>query len=121
MKSSDFRDLIVWQKSMSLAKEVYTLVKLLPREETYVLSDQMRRAVVSVASNIAEGHGRDSSKEFVRFLSVARGSLRELATQLELCILCGYLNQTNVINANSLIVEVDKMLTALSSKLTTKN
>ena len=121
MKSSDFRDLIVWQKSMSLAKEVYMLVKQLPREETYVLSDQMRRAVVSVPSNIAEGHGRDSVKEFVRFLSVARGSLRELSTQLELCLLCNYLDKNSVQDANSLIVEIDKMLTALSSKLTTEN
>ena len=121
MKSSDFRDLIVWQKSMILAKDIYKLVKRLPREETYVLSDQMRRAVVSVPSNIAEGHGRDSAKEFIRFLSVARGSLRELSTQLELCLLCDYLDKDSVENANSLIIEIDKMLTSLSSKLTTEN
>lgn len=83
MKSSDFRELKVWQKAMELTVEIYSIVKLLPREETYALSDQMRRAAVSVPSNIAEGQGRETMKEFIRFLSVARGSLRELSTQLE--------------------------------------
>jgi len=65
MKSSDFRELIVWQKAMELAVEVYSMVKLLPRDDTFVLSDQMRRAVVSIPSNIAEGQGRESIREFL--------------------------------------------------------
>ena len=121
MKSSNFRDLMVWQKAMDLTVEIYLLVKHLPKEENYALSDQMRRAAVSVPSNIAEGHGRDSAKEFVRFLSMARGSLRELSTQLEICIRLQYLNESNTLTSNTLITEVDKMLTSLATKLTTDN
>ncbi|MBR5685205.1 MAG: four helix bundle protein [Muribaculaceae bacterium] len=93
MKSSEFRDLIVWQKSMDLAVDIYRIVKYLPKDETYALADQMRRAVVSIPSNIAEGQGRITSKEFIRFLSVARGSLSELSTQIELCERLQYLDQ----------------------------
>ena len=121
MKSSDYKDLLVWQKAMDLTVEVYSIVKLLPQEETYALSDQMRRAAVSIPSNIAEGQGRDSSKEFVRFLSVARGSLRELSTQLEICERLGYINQSNTSRSSVLITEVDKMLTSLATKLMQKN
>ena len=117
MKSSDFRELKVWQKAMDLTVEIYSIVRLLPQEETYALSDQMRRAVVSIPSNIAEGQGRDTMKEFNRFLSVARGSLRELSTQLEICERVNYLDQTKTVKAASLIEEIDKMLNALSKSL----
>ena len=73
-----YKELIVWQKTMEVAKNVYVLVKKLPKEETYALSDQMRRAAVSIPSNIAEGQGRASSREFSRFLSIARGSALEV-------------------------------------------
>ena len=66
-----YQDLIVWQKSMQLVKEVYTLVKQLPREEQFALSDQMRRAAVSIPSNIAEGYGRNSTNDYIRFLNIA--------------------------------------------------
>ena len=85
MAVNNYKDLIVWQKSMSLAVKIYQIVKLLPKEELFVLSDQMRRAVVSIPSNISEGHQRNSSKEFKHFLSIAKGSLGELETQLLLC------------------------------------
>ena len=117
MKSSDFRELKVWQKAMELTVEVYSIVKLLPRDEQFVLSDQMRRAVISIPSNIAEGQGRESMKEFIRFLSVARGSLRELSTQLEICERINYLEQSQTAKANDLIEEIDKMLNALSKSL----
>jgi four helix bundle protein len=118
MKSSDYKQLKVWQKAMDLTIEIYKLVKLLPREETYALSDQMRRAVVSIPSNIAEGQGRNSDKEFVNFLSIARGSLWELETQIEICERLGYID--NVIKSNTFIItaEVSKMLNALSNSLT---
>ena len=87
-----YRDLIVWQKSIDLVTAVYELVKLFPREELYALSSQIRRAVVSIPSNIAEGHNRNSDKEFVQFLCIARGSLGELETQL---IIAEKLNYTN--------------------------
>ena len=80
--AKSYRELIVWQKSMELAEKVYLLVKALPKEETYALSDQMRRAAVSIPSNIAEGHARQSQKEFLQFLCIARGSRAELETQL---------------------------------------
>jgi four helix bundle protein len=117
MKSSDFRELKVWQKAMDLTVEIYSIVKLLPHEETFVLSDQMRRAAISIPSNIAEGQGRDSMKEFIRFLSVARGSLRELSTQLEICERVNYLDSSKTSNARNLIEEIDKMLNALANSL----
>ena len=117
MKSSDFRELKVWQKAMELTVEIYSIVRLLPREETYALSDQMRRSVVSIPSNIAEGQGRESMKDFIRFLSVARGSLRELSTQLEICERVQYLTPVQTSNAKNMIEEIDKMLNALSKSL----
>ena len=117
MKSSDFRELKVWQKAMDLAVEIYSIVKLLPQQELFVLSDQMRRAAISIPSNIAEGQGRDSMKEFIRFLSVARGSLRELSTQLEICERVNYLEQSQTNKARDLIEEIDKMLNALGKSL----
>lgn len=120
MKSSDYKQLRVWQKAMDLTLEIYKLVKLLPKEETYALSDQMRRAVVSIPSNIAEGQGRNSDKEFVNFLSIARGSLWELETQVEICERLGYID--NVTKSNTFIItaEISKMLNALSNSLKSK-
>ena len=117
MKSSDFRELKVWQKAMDLTVEIYTIVKLLPQDENYALSSQMRRASVSIPSNIAVGQGRESMKEFIRFLSVARGSIRELSTQLEICERVHYLNEENTARSKVLIEEIDKMLNALSKSL----
>ena len=102
---------------MDLTIEVYSLVKHLPKEETYALSDQMRRAVVSVPSNIAEGQGRSSDKEYVHFLSMARGSLWELMTQLEICERLHYFDKTQTLLSRSLITEISKMLKALSNSL----
>ena len=102
---------------MDLTVEVYRLVKLLPPDENLALSSQMRRAVVSIPSNIAEGQGRDTMKEFVRFLSVARGSLRELSTQLEICERIDYIDASQTSKAKDLITELDKMINALSNSL----
>lgn len=82
--SRGYRDLMVWQKSMQLAALVYQLSKQFPREEMYGMTSQMRRSAVSIASNIAEGHGRLNVREFGQFLGIARGSTYELQTQLEL-------------------------------------
>ena len=102
---------------MDLAVDVYHITKLLPSEETYALADQMRRAVVSIPSNIAEGQGRITSKEFIRFLSVARGSLSEPSTQIELCERLHYLNQSQTVVLHTRITEIAKMLNALSNSL----
>lgn len=115
MKTSDYKQLQVWQKGMDLTEEVYRLVKQLPREETFALSDQLRRAAVSVPSNIAEGHGRGTDKEFIKFLTIARGSLLEVETQLLICNRLNLISSSNSQLAQSLIVEIGKMLNALIS------
>ena len=86
MSGQDFqyRKLIVWQKAMQFSKQVYRLVEQFPATEKYALSDQVRRAAVSVSSNIAEGCGRASKRDYAHFLSIARGSLYETMTQLEM-------------------------------------
>ena len=117
----DFKDLILWQRAMDLVVEVYQLVKKLPKEELFALSDQIRRAAISIPSNIAEGQGRNSSKEFIHFLSIAKGSKAELETQLLLCVRINYLTESEIEKAMSLIEEVGKMLNSLQKKLTTNN
>ena len=117
MKSSDYKQLIVWHKSMDLVVEIYALVRLLPKEELYALSDQMRRAVVSIPSNISEGLGRNSDKEFVQFLSVSRGSLWELETQLEVCERLNYIDNSKTSKARNLITEISKMINSLANSL----
>ena len=89
MKS--FRELRVWQKAMDLVENVYILTRRLPREETYGLSSQIRRAAVSIPSNIAEGHTREHIKEYLHHLSMAQASLAELETQLEIATRLKYL------------------------------
>lgn len=78
--ANDYRELDVWQMSMTLCENVYTLIQSFPSEERFALCDQLRRAVISIPSNIAEGNGRDSKAEYARFLSIARGSLFEVQT-----------------------------------------
>ena len=116
----NYRELVVWQKAMVLTEVIYRSVKKLPREEMYSLGDQMRRAAVSVPSNIAEGQARNSTKEFVQFLSIARGSVAELETQLTLCERFAYLSHEESNEAIGLCDEISKMLTALISTLSTK-
>ena len=105
---------------MNLVTEIYKLVKFLPKSETYALSDQMRRAVISIASNIAEGKGRDSTREYIHFLKVARGSCFELDTQINACVLVEYLSEKDVATSFELLNEIGKMLNAMISKLKLK-
>jgi four helix bundle protein len=116
----DFKDLIVWQKAMELVAEVYLLAKKLPKEELFALSDQIRRSAISVPSNIAEGQGRNSVKEFNHFLAIAKGSKAELETQLLLCVKINYLTNSEIETAINLIQEIGKMLNSLQKSLTTK-
>lgn len=113
MKPTDYKRLIVWQKSVDLTVEIYSLVKLLPKEEIYALSDQMRRSVISIPSNIAEGRGRESDKEFLYFLFVAKGSLHELETQIEICKKLKFCDENQTKNAINLIIEISKMINSL--------
>lgn len=98
---------------MQLVKEVYSVVQLLPSQERFALSDQIRRAVVSIPSNIAEGYERNSDKELLQFLYIARGSKAELETQLEIAEMLGYLNRSQLSNSLLLLDEVGKMLNKL--------
>lgn len=108
-----YKDLIVWQKSMDLVDEIYRLVKFLPKEETYALSDQMRRAAVSIPSNIAEGYERHSTKEYVNFLCIARSSRAELETQLYICLRQNYLNQEQTEKAFDLCNQIQRIINKL--------
>ena len=114
-----YKDLTVWQKSMDLTTKIYVLTRALPKEEIYGLTNQLRRAAVSIPSNIAEGNGRFSQKEYARFLSVARGSNAEVETQLLLCVKLGYIQSSETDEALSLCTEIGKMLTAMIVKFTT--
>lgn len=110
------KDLIVWQKSMNLVTLVYKMTNQFPKEEIYGLTSQMRRAAVSIPSNIAEGHGRFSEKELIRFLFISLGSSAELETQLILANNLGFLNQADFKQLQELNSEVVKMLSALIRK-----
>ena len=112
-----YKDLIVWQKSMALVKETYVLVKKLPKEELYSLSDQMKRSAISIPSNIAEGYGRKSKNDYTRFLTIARGSKYELDTQLHICVMLDYLTEEQIKTAVHLSNEVGKMINTLLKKL----
>ena len=119
MAVTNYKGLIVWQKSMDLVVEIYKITKILPKYETYGLADQMRRAAISIPSNIAEGQGRNSSREFVHFLKISRGSCAELDTQLQICVRLGYVNESNLENVLNLANEVGKMLSGMIRKIST--
>ncbi len=107
-----YRDLVVWQKSMDLVESVYRLIQHLPPEERFGLADQMRRAAVSIPSNIAEGHARSSDKEFRNFLHIASGSRAELQTQILICERVGLLVREQTKSALLLTEEIGKLLHA---------
>ena len=109
-----YRKLIVWQKAMELVRVVYRLSKDFPSDERYALTDQLRRAVVSIPSNIAEGCGRTSRKDYAHFLAIARGSLYETMTQLELAQYLGYIEISEELKVLS--DDVGKILTTLIKK-----
>jgi four helix bundle protein len=108
--ASHFRELVVWQRAIQLTVTIYQLSQQFPREELYGLSSQLRRASVSIASNIAEGHGRLSKKEYRQFLGVARGSNFELQTQLVIARALSFGDQDLLAQAESQSHEVGKMI-----------
>jgi four helix bundle protein len=117
----NYKDLKVWQQGVELTKRVYRLTQTLPKEERFGLASQMQRAAVSVPSNIAEGHVRESLKEYIRHLSIATASLAELETQLILCEELGFVDSTSRTNElHELIEKTLKMLRTLSGKLKEK-
>ena len=117
MSIQSYRDLVVWQKAMDLAEQCYQATKSFPSEERFGLTNQIRRAAVSVPSNIAEGHGRSHTKEFLNHLSMAKGSLCELETQLQLGVRVGYMSDGVLRPVMALSDEVGRMLSGLRQKL----
>ena len=116
MAVQSYRDLIVWQKAMDLVTKIYQLVRAFPPVEQYGLTSQICRAAVSIPSNIAEGHGRNSMNELHRFLSIARGSLLETQTQIEIAYRLGYISKDDINEIWSLQDEIGKMLWAMLKK-----
>jgi four helix bundle protein len=112
-----YKDLVVWQKGIALAKIVYRLTSQYPREEKFGLVAQMRRAAVSIPSNLAEGQARHTTGEFVQFISHAEGSVAELDTQLILSIELKFCDDANAETAFRLINELRKMLNVLRRTL----
>ena len=112
-----FKDLIVWQRSMDLAVRIYRITQELPASEQFGLTSQLRRAAVSIPSNIAEGYGRQSTGNYRQFLSISRGSLMEIETQINICDRLKYLAQSDTENIFKEITEISKMLTSLISKI----
>ena len=113
----DYRDLVAWQKAMELVPTVYTQVKKLPREELHCLSAQIRRAAVSIPANIAEGHSRRHTREFIQHLSIARGSTAELATLLEIAVRLSYLAREEVTPLTERIIEIRRLTAGLMTRL----
>lgn len=117
MAVQTYRDLEVWQRSMDLVVEFYRLSKLLPREEQFGLTSQMQRAAVAIPANIAEGHGRLHRGDHVHHLSIARGSLTELETHLQIAVRLEYLQREQGLESWRLLQEVGRLLNGLIRSL----
>lgn len=112
-----FRDLIVWQKSMSLVTEVYKASANFPADERFGLTSQLRRCVVSIPSNIAEGFGRDTTNDYLRFLGIAKGSLYEAQTQLEIGQNLHFIDGSRFTELLENARVIERMLTSMMRKL----
>jgi len=115
-----FRDLVVWQKGMDLVTEIYRLSQKFPKDEVFGLTSQIRRAAVSIPSNIAEGRGKSSKGEFQQFLHHSRGSLAEVETQITIARNLGYLNAAETEPVMEIIAEVGRLLHGLLTSLKKK-
>ncbi|MEQ1800159.1 MAG: four helix bundle protein [Lacibacter sp.] len=114
---NSYRDLIVWQKSMTLVTEIYAATKSFPSEELYGLTSQVRRSAISIPSNIAEGYGRNSTGDYKRFLHIAAGSIFELLTQIEIAANLKYLSAERFTTLFNAAKEIELMLLALIKKI----
>jgi four helix bundle protein len=118
-KAQNYKDLVVWQKGITLAKAIYQLTARFPSEEKFGLVAQMRRAAVSIPSNIAEGQARHTTGEFIQFISHAEGSTAELETQLILGVELGFTVKEKTTNEFILLDDIRRMLNGLRRKLST--
>lgn len=121
MGGKNYRDLLAWQKSMDLVDQVYRVTRQFPAEEKFGLTNQLRRAAVSIPSNIAEGQGRRSSAEMARFLLIAHGSLREVETQITIAARQTYLSTQEEANLLNLAGEVGRLIQGLVNRFRTMN
>lgn len=112
-----FRDLLIWQKSMTLVTEIYQLTNSFPKEEIYSLTSQIRRSSISIPSNIAEGYGRDENNDYLRFLNISISSLFEMQTQLEISFNLKYINEIQFNKINEESREIERMLSAFIRKI----
>lgn len=117
MGAKNYRDLVAWQKEMEMARSIYKITEQFPSQENFGLTTQLRRAAVSVSSNIAEGEGRGSRQDFIRFLYIAHGSLREAETQILLAGSLEYVNSETVEQVMSLAGEVGRLIQGLIKSL----
>lgn len=117
MAVRSYQELETWQVAMKLVAELYRVTREFPKEEIYGLTNQLRRAAVSVPSNIAEGQGRNSTAEFLRHLSIVRGSLYEVETQLLIARQLNYLNEQDAEKMNTLTTSAGRLLNALARSL----
>jgi four helix bundle protein len=116
---SSYRELLIWQKSMDLCEATYKFTALLPKEELYGLVSQLRRASVSVPSNIAEGFAREQAGSFAQYLRIAQGSLKEVETQLLICGRVGLAEDARTAPLLALADEIGRMMRSFSKSLTT--
>lgn len=112
-----FRDLLIWQKSMQLVTEIYTLSNNFPQTETYSLTSQLRRSAISIPSNIAEGYGRNGKKDYLKFLNIAVASLFEMQTQIEIAYNLKYINQLQFNKTYEDSKEIERMISAFCRKI----
>ena len=112
-----YKDLMIWQKAMSFVTEIYTTTKTFPRDEHWGLVSQIRRSSVSIPCNIAEGYGRNSTKDYTRFLRITMGSIYEIQTQLEISKNLEYLHNNTFENLYELSREIERMLSSLIKKI----
>ena len=122
MNTDDFfyRKLIVYQQALFLVKDVYGILRKFPANEQYALTDQLRRAVISIPSNIAEGMGRNSIKERIHFLEIANGSLSETMCQLEIAHLLAYISDEELRNSENNLINISRLLAGLKKSLEEK-
>lgn len=117
MTVTNYRDLVAWKRSMELVKVIYELTKSWPKDEMYGLISQIRRAAVAVPSNIAEGHGRRSGKEFIRFLNISHGSLMEVETQIQIAYELGYVRKESCSSCLKTTNELGRIIFGLSNSV----
>ena len=120
MPAKSYRDLDVWRRAMDLVEEIYRLTQQFPKEELYGLTSQIRRAAVSVPANIAEGYGRTHRKAYLNHLSIARGSLMEVETHVQIAVRLQFLHRDQALRAWSLLQDTGKMLNRMISALSPK-